>query len=178
MTTKRRTQPISVDPERHARKCAICQSEDRAEIEELFLHWISVGYIASMYSEIPNRMTIHRHVYATGLYEFRRRNLRSALDRLVENADTCKVTGDCVLRAIRAHSRLSEDGRWREPVQRMIVSRSTESFVLPKFDPEDLLEREILIDTPKRLEIPVTSTKQISGVVSNREKIDPSTDAS
>ncbi len=169
--------PAPIDLTRHASKCAICQSEDRQEIEHLFLHWISPGYIVEQF-RVRSRMTLYRHVHATGLYEYRRRNLRSALDRLIENADSATVSGDCIIRAIRAQSRVSEDGRWSEPVQRVVVSRGPLNFALPDGESPDVLHREILIDTPKRTEIPATSTKQTTGVDFVRDKIDPSTEPS
>ena len=122
--------PAPIDLTRHASKCAICQSEDRQEIENLFLHWISPGYIVEQF-RVRSRMTLYRHVHATGLYEYRRRNLRSALDRLIENADSATVSGDCIIRAIRAQSRVSEDGRWSEPVQRVVVSRGPSKLRSP-----------------------------------------------
>lgn len=164
MTNKPSTQPnrrnllSRVDPERHARICSICRHEDRLEIEDAFLHWISPDYIVMKF-DVSDRMALYRHVHATGLYEYRRRNLSSALDRLIEHVNSASVSGDCILRAIRAHSRLNEDGRWREPVHRVIVARRQENFVLPECTPEDLVEREVLLDTPKRVEIPVTHRK-------------------
>ena len=124
----------------------------------MFLHWISPGYIVEQF-RVRSRMTLYRHVHATGLYEYRRRNLRSALDRLIENADSATVSGDCIIRAIRAQSRVSEDGRWSEPVQRVVVSRGPLNFALRDGESPDVLHREILIDTPKRTEIPATSNK-------------------
>jgi len=164
-----------IDIKRHADQCAICKSEDRQEIEYLFVHWISPGYIVEQFN-VRNRMTLYRHMHATGLYELRRRNLRSALDHLIEHAPSTTVSGDCIIRAIRAQSRLSEDGRWSEPVQRVIVSRMPANFALPEGEPQDVLQREILVDTPTHAQIPVTSTKQTPELISGRDKIDPPTD--
>ena len=167
--------PAPIDINRHADQCAICKSEHRQEIENLFLHWISPDYIVEQF-RVRNRMTLYRHMHATGLYEFRRRNLRAALDHLIENAPSARVSGDCIIRAIRAQSRLSEDGRWSEPVQRVIVSRRPASFVLPESEPQDVLQREILVETPTHAQIAVTSTKQTPDLISGRDKIDPPTE--
>jgi hypothetical protein len=167
--------PAPIDIKRHADQCAICKSEDRQEIENLFLHWMSPGYIVEQF-RVRSRMTLYRHMHATGLYEYRRRNLRSALDHLIENAASTAVSGDCVIRAIRAQSRLSEDGRWSEPVQRVIVSRRPANFASSEDEPQDVLQREILVDTPTHAQIPVTSTKQTPELVSGRDKIDPSSE--
>ncbi|MGB9336618.1 MAG: hypothetical protein WCB14_16540 [Candidatus Acidiferrales bacterium] len=166
--------PTPVDPERHARKCAICRSQDRQEIENAFLHWISPDFIADEFDDVPDRMTLYRHVHATGLYEFRRRNLRCALDRLIESAGSANVSGDCVIRAIRAYSRLNDDGHWIDPVQRVVISRQKVNFAASEEQSDEVLRKTILIETPKRLETAATPTKESTDLVSNRDKIDPS----
>ena len=68
---------------------------------------------------------IYRHAHATGLYSPRRRNLRYALEQLIENAERAVVSGDCVTRAVRAHSRVTSDGRWIDRPKHVIVSHRT-----------------------------------------------------
>jgi hypothetical protein len=159
-----------VDLERHSRKCAICHSEDRDAIESAFLNWLSPHYITLQFRDIHDRMSLYRHAWATGLYEYRRRNLRSALDRLLENAEGARVSGDCVIRAIRAYSRLNEEGRWTEPVQKVVISRRHRDLTLPEEDQTADLHKLILIDTPTRLETTVTPAKQSEESFSNRDK--------
>jgi hypothetical protein len=178
MTPKRNTQldrpgvPPPVDPERHTRNCAICRSAHRQEIENAFLHWVSPHDIFDEY-DLPSRMTVYSHAHATGLYEYRRRNLRSALDRLIEQADSASVSGDCVIRAIRAQSHLGDDGRWTDPVRHVIVSRRPDNFVLPAGDPQEVIHKTILFETQKGAETPVTDTKQTIEAVSIQDKNNP-----
>jgi hypothetical protein len=106
--------------DRHGRKCAICAHPYRDEIEELFLHWHRPSEIAADLN--LNVRTIYRHAHATGLYAVRQGNLRSVLDRILEQVNRAKVSGDCILRAVRAYSCLGGDNRWTEPPTHLIHS--------------------------------------------------------
>ena len=168
LTRHRNPQPI--DPERHARLCSICHSENREDIEDAYLNWLGPEWIARMFSEVADRMVIYRHARATGLHEFRRRNLRAALDRVLENADSGRTSGDCALRVIKAYSNLNDDGHWTEPVQKVVISKRHLDLTMPD-DPEiPVIQRTILIDTPKSIEIDATPTKQTPNPISNGEK--------
>ncbi|MFZ0737909.1 MAG: hypothetical protein WBL70_19070, partial [Candidatus Acidiferrales bacterium] len=109
------------DPKRHARKCAICRHPDREAIDEAFIHWTSPDDIENDHNLPPSRSALYRHAHATGLYARRRRNLRYALEQLIEHADRAVVSGDCIIRAIRAYSRVTSDGHWIDPPNRVVV---------------------------------------------------------
>jgi hypothetical protein len=106
---------------RHQRKCLICRHPDREDIEDDFLHWGNVWKLAQYY-KIDDYRSIYRHARATGLLERRRTNFRSALDQIIENAADAKVTGDTVIRAIRAYSCLDKEGRWAEPPTQVVFT--------------------------------------------------------
>jgi hypothetical protein len=106
---------------RHARKCVICKHPEREAIEEAFIHWFHADDIVEDYG-LPSRTSLHHHALAIGLYDKRRRNIRYALEHVIEEATRSTVTGESVVNAIRAHSRLSQTGRWKEPPQHLIVS--------------------------------------------------------
>jgi hypothetical protein len=106
--------------ERHQRKCAICSHPDRAEIEELFLHWHNPWNIATGY-KVPAR-SLYRHAHATGLYAARQDSLRPVLDPLLERVADAKISGDCIIRAVRAYSCLGGDNKWTEPPARVVYS--------------------------------------------------------
>lgn len=106
--------------ERHERKCVICSHPERAEIEELFLHWHNPWAIATGY-KVPAR-SLYRHAHATGLYAARQGSLRPVLDRLLERVEDAKISGDCIIRAVRAYSCLGGDNKWTEPPTRVIFS--------------------------------------------------------
>jgi len=154
------------DPVRHARRCAICHHPERDAIEEEFVHWFHADRIAEDY-ELPSRSGVYRHAYATGLYDLRRRNMRYALEHLIEEARLATpVTGDTVIRAVRAHARLTATGRWIEPPKELIVSRR----VIPKKSAAPRAAKgQFLTGTPKQLKSPVTNTKQTTEVIPIRD---------
>ena len=106
--------------ERHSRKCQICHHPERAAIEEDFILWSSPGSIVDEY-EIP-RMSIYRHAYAFDLFTIRRESLRLGLDRIVERGAETFVTGDMVIRAIKAQACLTDDNRWEDPPRRVVLT--------------------------------------------------------
>jgi len=106
---------------RHERKCSICCHEDREAIEEEFVHWRSVWQIARQYG-IEDYRSIYRHARATGLLESRRENIRAALDNIVEHSDGAKVSGEAMLRAMRAYSCIDNSGRWVDPPSRVVFT--------------------------------------------------------
>lgn len=117
--------PSTADTERHTRKCIVCNHPDREEIERAYIHWVRPYSIAREF-EFDNPRPIYRHARALGLHILRRQNSHSALDLIVENAEIAKVTGDTVIRAIRASSCLDDNGRWREPPRSVIYTYTRE----------------------------------------------------
>ena len=103
--------------ERHKRKCLICRHPDREEIEEEFVNWHDVWYLAKEY-KISDYRSIYRHARATGLIVRRRENMRQVLDSIIERRPD-RVTADSIIHAIRAYSCLTDDNRWVEPSSRV-----------------------------------------------------------
>ena len=118
--------PRRVSLNHHKAHCVICSHSDRADIEEDFLHWRSAGDIAEEH-QVGDRRTVYRHAHATGLWQRRRRNLRAALESLIEGVDTVEVTGDTVIRAAIAHARINDEGRYVDPTRRIIVTHKREA---------------------------------------------------
>jgi hypothetical protein len=106
--------------ERHARKCVICNHPDREEIEELFLHWNKPAWFAPDFN-VTSR-ALYRHAHATGLYEARQGNLRCVLDRILERSGEATLTGESIIRAVRAYTCLTSENQWVEPPSRVIFS--------------------------------------------------------
>jgi hypothetical protein len=138
--------------ERHQRKCVVCAHPDREIIEELFLHWHRPNGIAYDY-KIP-ASSMYRHAHATGLYTQRQGNLRSVLDRILERASGATITGDCIIRAVRAYTCLTPQNTWVEPASRVIFSTApapasaSASADLVLSEVEGSLTTALLIDTP------------------------------
>ena len=113
--------PESETPlQRHERKCIICHHPERETIEEFFVRWQQPHRMAQEY-DLPVR-SLYRHAHATGLFAARRRNLRSVLEYILEDASVTQVTGDCIVRAVRAYTCLTDDNKWVEPATHVIVS--------------------------------------------------------
>jgi hypothetical protein len=119
ITGRRKLRPTRANLLRHARKCHICHHPLRAEIEEDFLNWRGPDEIVSDY-KLPHYSVIYRHANALGLRAHRNENIRTVLDILVEQAETVRVTGNTILRAMRAYSCLQDDGTWVELPKRII----------------------------------------------------------
>jgi hypothetical protein len=110
----RRTKPPEAENlRRHNRKCFICKHPQRAEIEHDFLLWRNPHEIVTTYN-LPHYSTIYRHAHALGLSRRRNENVRTVLDSLIEKAESAPVTGNTVIRAIRAYSCIDDRGHWTD----------------------------------------------------------------
>lgn len=115
----------------HQRNCKICRHPDRPAIEYDFLHWRSPQMIGREYN-LSSR-SVYRHANAVGLLDQRKRNLRSSLELVIENAGTAPVTTDSVLRAIQLYARMNEAGEIAEipKTQVIVISRDGAPATLP-----------------------------------------------
>jgi hypothetical protein len=104
----------------HERHCTVCSHPDRAEIENEFMHWHTVGHIAYDYK--ISRSAICRHAHASGHFARRNRNLRFALGHLIERVQDVDPTADSIVRAVHAFARINDEGEWVEPPAHVIVS--------------------------------------------------------
>jgi hypothetical protein len=96
---------------RHERKCTICKHPDREAIEQEFLRWYAPEHIAQDH-DVPYASAIYRHAHAKGLFQRRRRNLRLALEPLIEQANTVEATAGSVIRAVRTYAHINDAGNW------------------------------------------------------------------
>jgi hypothetical protein len=128
------------NPERHARKCSICNHPERDAIDSAFLQWHSADSIALTF-QILDRRVVFRHALVTGLYQRRRANFRCALESILERGDQVPLTAVGFVAAVRAYASLDEAGRWNEPPKRAIVTneylhhRPAEEPALPPAEP-------------------------------------------
>lgn len=161
-TTDRMSRTSAPSLERHERKCVICAHPERAEIEELFLHWHNPWNIATGY-KVPAR-SLYRHAHATGLYAARQDSLRPVLDRLLERVEEAKISGDCIIRAVRAYSCLGGDNKWTEPTARVIFSSQP---ILPSANTGAPIEV-----APKKRHLPRATRRKNNGARKSRILID------
>ncbi len=96
---------------RHKKLCAICKHPRREGIERDFVGWRSPTEIAKTY-RLSDRSTVYRHAHAFGLFAKRRRNVRAALERIIEKAGEVEVTASAVVAAVQAYSKINAEGQW------------------------------------------------------------------
>jgi hypothetical protein len=70
---------------RHRRNCTVCAHTNCDEIEAAYVGWASPAVIAEEYG-LADRSSVYRHARALGLNEKRQRNIRVALERIIEKA--------------------------------------------------------------------------------------------
>jgi len=98
---------------RHEKNCSICAHPEREEIERAFCEWRPPTGIAREY-KLSDRRIIYRHAHALGLFSRRDRNIRAALARIIEKADSVKVNGATVVAAVQAYAKINAAGQWVE----------------------------------------------------------------
>jgi hypothetical protein len=79
-----------------------------AEIETDFIAWRSPAAIVEEYG-LSDRSSVYRDAHALGLFAKRQRNVRSALERIIEKAGEVEATAASVVAAIQAYSKITSD---------------------------------------------------------------------
>ena len=120
--TGRPTEMMSSDPGdaevnrgRHEYRCTVCLHPRRVEIEQEWVAWGNTGRIAKQYH--VSRDSLYRHAHAMDLFPKRQRNIRKALERIIEQAETVDVNASAVVAAIQAYAKINNSGQWVEHVQ-------------------------------------------------------------
>ena len=106
-----RTSGAVVSLGRHKRACSVCRHKRREELESAFISWRSPAAIAEEYG-LADRASVYRHAHALGLFEKRRRNIRAALERIIEKAGEVDVTASAVVTAVQAYAKINASGEW------------------------------------------------------------------
>jgi hypothetical protein len=107
--TEKPNNPVSIG--RHRRNSTVCAHEKCEEIESEYVGWKSPALIAEEYS-LADRASVYRHAYALGLVEKRKRNLRAALERIVEKAGEVEIRAAAVVAAVQAYAKINAAGQW------------------------------------------------------------------
>ncbi len=155
------------DLKRHARKCEICRHPDRELIEEAFLLWENVYNLVRDF-ELPDQYTVYRHAHALGLFELRGRNVRSALEHLIGDANRVKATPDSIIRAVRAYACITDYVKWVEPATTHFVVPALPPGVAPALQPQSgPLAQPALPDAAPDLPLP-KALPAAENVTSNR----------
>ena len=98
---------------RHAigEQCGICAHPQKEQIEADFVSWRSAVVIAEEH-KLGDKVSIYRHAHAFGLFAKRQRNVRAALEQIIEQAGNVEVTSSAVVAAIQAYSKINAQGQW------------------------------------------------------------------
>jgi hypothetical protein len=91
--------------------CTICKNPQCEDIERDFVNWCSPAKIAKKY-RLSDRGTVYRHAHAFGLFAKRRRNVRAALEHIIERAGDVEVNASSVVAAVQAYSKINAQGQW------------------------------------------------------------------
>jgi hypothetical protein len=100
---------------RHEQHCTVCLHPKRLEIEQEWVGWGNASRIAKQYR--VSRDALYRHTHALDLFAKRQRNIRKALERIIEQAETVEVNASAVVAAIQAYAKINNSGQWIERVQ-------------------------------------------------------------
>ena len=103
---------------RHAAACKVCSHPQREEIERDFIDWESPASIAKRYG-LRDRSSVYRHAHALGLFSKRARNVRAALEKIIEKAGEVEVSATAVVSAVSAYARINTAGQWVERSERI-----------------------------------------------------------
>jgi hypothetical protein len=119
-----------IDLSHHERRCSICRHPEREAIEEAFLQWRSVRSIDVDFEPDGGPTAIYRHARALKLFKQRNLSLRSSLEFVIEQAEHVMPTAEGLVKAIRAYTRINDQGEWIDTPTTHIVK------VMPMLDPE------------------------------------------
>jgi len=123
----------AINEGRHASECKICAHVQREEIEREFVNWRSPASIAEQY-KLANRSSVYRHAHALGLFPKRQRNVRAALEKIIERAGEVEVNAAAVVSAITAYARLNSRGELIERTEAVNLNSLFERMSVDELD--------------------------------------------
>jgi hypothetical protein len=118
---------------RHKRSCSVCRHEKRKEIEADFISWQSPATIAQEYG-LADRASVYRHAHALGLFGKRQRNVRAALEKIIEKAGDVDATASAVVAAVQAYSKINAAGQWIERSEHVNVNELFERMTTAELE--------------------------------------------
>jgi hypothetical protein len=106
---------------RHENGCRICSHPQKLAIEHDFIAWKSPAKIAKEF-KLRDRSTVYRHAHALNLFPKRARNLKGALERIIEKCDDVPVNASAVVAAITAYGKLNSQGQLVERTEQISLN--------------------------------------------------------
>ena len=123
-----------IDESHHERRCTICRHPERETIEEAFLQWRNVQFIARDFNITGGRSAIYRHARALKLFKQRNLCLRSSLEFVIEQSERIMPTAEGLVKAIRAYTRINDAGEWIDTPTTHII----QVMPMPTSDPRNV----------------------------------------
>jgi hypothetical protein len=123
----------SVNLGRHQTACMVCKHPQCADIEAEFVAWKSPATIATEYG-LADRASVYRHAEALGLKAKRQRNVRAALERMIEKGGDVDVTASAVVAAIQAYAKINAAGQWVERTEQVNLNEMFERMSTAELD--------------------------------------------
>jgi hypothetical protein len=111
----------------------VCSHAKRPEIEADFVSWRSPAAIAQEYG-LADRANVYRHAHAVGLFAKRQRNVRAALERIIEKAGEVDVTAAAVVAAVQAYSKINAAGHWIDRSESVSLNELFERMTAPELE--------------------------------------------
>jgi hypothetical protein len=131
---KREREPsATVSLGRHKRICSVCAHKQRGEIEAAFIAWSSPAAIAEEYG-LADRSSVYRHAHALGLFQKRQRNVRTALERIIEKAGEVDVTASAVVAAVQAYAKINAAGEWIDRTETVSLNQLFDRMSTPELE--------------------------------------------
>jgi hypothetical protein len=131
--SRKRNPDATVSLGRHKRTCSVCRHEQREEIESAFVGWRSPAAITEEYG-LADRASVYRHAHALGLSEKRRRNVRAALERIIEKAGEVDVTASAVVAAVQAYAKINAAGEWIDRTETVSLNDLFDRMTTPELE--------------------------------------------
>jgi hypothetical protein len=117
---------------RHAAECKICAHPHRSEIETEFVGWGGANQIAKVYG--VSRDGVYRHAHALDLFRKRQRNIRAALEKIIERAGEVDVNAASVVAAVAAYAKINGRGEWIERAETLNLNDLFERMTAPELE--------------------------------------------
>jgi len=87
--------------------------------------WESPAKLAQAYG-LADRTSIYRHAHVFNLFKKRERNIRAALEKIIEKAGEVEVTSSAVVGAVQAYAKINAQGQWIERTQNLNLNEMFE----------------------------------------------------
>lgn len=129
---KKSTRYSSKSLGRHRKFCSICKHACCGDIEADYVSWGSPSRIAGQYQVSTD--SLHRHVSACGLREKRSRNIKKALERIIEQAERVEVTASSVVSAIQVYGKINAQGQLIERQEHINLNSLFEKMTVPELE--------------------------------------------